>query len=235
MILQVRLMEEITMAKRFINSEIFDSDWYLGLSAEAKSFWFYLLLKCDHAGIWTVSMKKFQFVTGNSSTNLDDLVREINSYGEHIIKLDNGKYFLPGFIPFQYGNKLNMNNNAHKGVIKSINMNGVSLKLIKPQVKVKLNPKDKEQDQEQEKEILKGEDDEMKYEDDSTLINPEKKINFGKNVLMTQKQLDDLVSKFGEDITHKCISECDDLKSEYDSGENIADYYVILEMLKRKN
>ena len=52
------------MAKRFIDTNLFDDEMFLELSKDAKLFFLYFITKCDHAGVLKLNKKLFEFQTG---------------------------------------------------------------------------------------------------------------------------------------------------------------------------
>lgn len=100
------------MPKRFTASEKWDDPWFRRLSPEMKLFWIYLLDRCNVAGIWDADIDLAQFYVGKELA-----LEEIRStFRGRIIVLPDGKWFVPKFITFQYG-QLSMTNPAHKNVI----------------------------------------------------------------------------------------------------------------------
>lgn len=108
------------MAKRFTDTEKWKDPWFDNLPGVAKLFFFYICDMVDCAGIWKTNFSNFKKNTGFTYTEKDF---EVDFNGK-VKKLDNGNYFLTGFIKFQYGS-LRENNTAHKGVLKSLAYNGI--------------------------------------------------------------------------------------------------------------
>ena len=131
------------MPKRFHTSEIWNEDWFIDLKTEFKLFYQYLIDNCDHAGIWKPNTKHFEFILG-SNCPLLEFIKAVNSDKERIIKLDNGRYFIVRFIPFQYGNVLNLSNRVHLSICNALILNKISLDKIRPQIEVKEGVKDKD-------------------------------------------------------------------------------------------
>ena len=100
------------MAKRFIDTGIFDDSWFSELSMEAKIFWIWLITRCNHAGIIDINNKLATFQTGIK--NIPMTLKEI---GDRCILIESGKYFIPKFIYYQYSNGLSENVSAQKSVI----------------------------------------------------------------------------------------------------------------------
>lgn len=87
------------MAKRFIDTKMFEDEWICSLSKDAKLFFIYYITTCDHAGILKLNRKLCEFQTGLK--NLDLIINEL---GESLINVKDGVYFMPRFIKFQYPN-----------------------------------------------------------------------------------------------------------------------------------
>tara|TARA_R110002020_G_scaffold82687_7_gene205081 strand:- start:14477 stop:15100 length:624 start_codon:yes stop_codon:yes gene_type:complete len=110
------------MAKRFLDTNVFDKEWFQELEPKFKLFWFYMISKCDHAGIWNVNMRMANFVINQSYTR--DGVLE--AFKDKIIEIEDDKWFIVKFIKFQYGDDLNPNNRVHKSVIKILEDNQIN-------------------------------------------------------------------------------------------------------------
>lgn len=95
------------MAKRFVDTRLFDDEWFMGLSDKGKLFWVFLFTKCDHAGIVKTNDTMFKFFL--KTEDLEPLYEEM---GKRVVRLDCGYIFLPKFISFQYPNGLSEEVNA---------------------------------------------------------------------------------------------------------------------------
>ena len=101
------------MSKRFTDTGKWDKTWIQELLPNHKLFWVYLIDKCDHAGLWEVNVKLAEFQLG-IKLDLNELLKV---YGDKIQVVNGGsKWFLPGFIDFQYG-ELNPSNRVHVSVL----------------------------------------------------------------------------------------------------------------------
>ena len=137
------------MAKRFIDTKIWDKAWFRRLTPKNKLFWIYLLTKCDHAGIWDADWEAAEFLIGEW-VNYDELPPEITDKMEYIKGDD--QYFIPKFVEFQYG-VLKANSKPHLSVIKRLTdkdlMKGIESVSItlkdKDKAKDKLKVKEREQ------------------------------------------------------------------------------------------
>lgn len=85
------------MSKRFIDTGIFDDDWYMDLSKDAKILWLYFITKCDHAGVLKLNEKLCKV-----QTDIKDLPKVIKELGNRLVTVSEHLYFIPKFIEFQY-------------------------------------------------------------------------------------------------------------------------------------
>ena len=107
-------MGGFVIAKRFTDSEKWNKQWIRELPPNMKLFWFYLLDNCDHAGIYNVDIKLANFQIGVRGLTEEKILETFN---RKILPFKSGKWFIPKFIEFQYGD-LNESNRAHLSVIK---------------------------------------------------------------------------------------------------------------------
>jgi len=139
------------MAKRFIDTKIWDKAWFRKLSTKNKLVWIYLLGKCDHAGIWDADFELAEFIIGDTVTyeELPDVIKDKMQY----IKGED-QYFIPSFIDFQYGT-LKEHSKPHMSVIKRLNDKG----LLRVSNKIDtLKDKDKDKEQVKPKDKVKVKD-----------------------------------------------------------------------------
>lgn len=101
------------MAKRFIDTGLFDDPWFMELSKDGKLFWIYLITKCNHAGIIERNEKLFKFHIGIS--DMDKVIKELSS---RLVTV-NGKYFfIPKYLFYQYPNFPNSKVKAQQSAIE---------------------------------------------------------------------------------------------------------------------
>jgi hypothetical protein len=127
------------MSKRFMDTSLWDSSWFLDLSPEHKNLWQYLERNCDCAGIWEIDIPQLKRKIGYKEINLSSFLTEVNkdydklSGGSIIvtrIKLicNDTKLWLTGFISFQYEkgkNGINPNIPAIIGVLNRLKDSGI--------------------------------------------------------------------------------------------------------------
>jgi len=87
------------MAKRFIDTGLFDDEWFSELSQQSKIFWMYYITKCDHAGFMKYNEKLIKFQTG--ITNLETVLKDFTN---RIVRVTEQLLFSPKFIHYQYPN-----------------------------------------------------------------------------------------------------------------------------------
>ena len=85
------------MAKRFIDTGLFDDEWFCDLKQEYKVFWIYYITKCDHAGILKINERLIEFHTGVKS--LETLIKD---FGNRLIRVSENLLFCYKYIDFQY-------------------------------------------------------------------------------------------------------------------------------------
>ncbi len=128
------------MAKRFMDNSIFEKQWFRELPVRLKIVWFYLINKCDHAGILNdLDVGLLSYQIGDNYT-IDEILEAFN---DNIEQIGENKFYLTKFCKFQYG-ELNPNVKVHKSVIKLLDKHNIEL--ANPLVSVKDKDKDKGKD-----------------------------------------------------------------------------------------
>jgi len=90
------------MAKRFIDTKIFESESFSALSKDEKIFFIYFITNCDHAGVLKLNKRLCEFQTGIDQNSLGTVVQGL---GNRLIKVGEGLcFFMPKFLTFQYPN-----------------------------------------------------------------------------------------------------------------------------------
>lgn len=114
------------MAKRFSDTDKWKKEWFRKLPIKLKAAWEYLRDNCDQAGIWDGDFGLMSFQLGEP-IGADECLAGLGP--SRIVALDDGKFLLPGFIPFQYGN-LNPENKAHASILKKVD--AVTVRRLSP-------------------------------------------------------------------------------------------------------
>jgi hypothetical protein len=105
--------------KRFTETTKWSDPWFRKLPPRAKLLWYWLLDNCDAAGVIDPDLELAGFQCGfeiNQST--------VEMIGDRLDKLPCGKYLIPKFIPFQYG-ELSSECRAHNAVFASLEKHGI--------------------------------------------------------------------------------------------------------------
>jgi uncharacterized phage protein (TIGR02220 family) len=155
------LFFEITMAKRFTDTEKYKKKFIRSLSAPYKIFWDYLYHDCSFAGIWHVDFEIAQIFVGLDAPIEERKALELfNKDEKRIIILNEGKkWLILPFLAFQYG-QLVETNKLHIGVLRELNKLGVRYPIDTPTEGDKLGAKEqykeknKDKEQNKEKEII---------------------------------------------------------------------------------
>ena len=131
--------------KRFTETQKWEDPWFRKLAPELKLLWHWLLDKCDGAGIIEPDIELASFQIG-----IQYGPDTLSQFNDRVTILDCGKYFIPKFIGYQYGN-LSRDCKAHNPVFSSLEKHGLKgypkgIHTLQEKEKVK----DKETEQEQE-------------------------------------------------------------------------------------
>lgn len=108
------------MSKRFIDTDLFDDEWFMSLSIEGKLTWIYLITTCDHAGIVKVNTRLFNFQTG-----IKDFNKVLDSMSDRVMRIADDKLFIPKFIDFQYPGFPNSKVKAQDSALKILTRLGL--------------------------------------------------------------------------------------------------------------
>ena len=177
------------MAKRFIDTGLFRKKWIRQLDPNMKLFWIYLLTDCDHAGIWDVDVERASFQIG---VELDESTI-LNTFNRKIVPFKDGKWFVPKFVDYQYG-ELNENVNAHKSVINLLTKYGL---YVDNQLLPNSSSTVKDQDQDQYKVLDKDNKKDQLKEIQKTI--PKLKKQFpNKNIEFEYQKWNDWMSSKGK-------------------------------------
>jgi|TARA_R100000084_G_scaffold103967_1_gene60223 hypothetical protein len=127
------------MAKRFIDTNIWNKAWFRKLDTKSKLIWIYILTKCDHAGIFDADYEAMNFYIGTDLEDFKDIPIAIR---EKMQPIEDNQFFIPSFIEYQYGT-LRINSKPHLSVIKRLEDKGLNNYLQR----VMLTPKDKDKEE----------------------------------------------------------------------------------------
>ncbi len=105
--------------KRFTETNKWEDPWFRKLNPEMKLLWAWLLDSCDNAGVIDLDIELASFQIGYTYP-MDTL----SEFAHRVIKLECGKFFIPKFIEFQYGN-LSRECKAHNPIFSSLEKHGL--------------------------------------------------------------------------------------------------------------
>jgi hypothetical protein len=120
------------MSKRFMDTDLWESSWFLDLSPEHKNIWQYLERNCDCAGIWEIDIPQLRRKIGYKEINLSSFIAEVNKDYDKLtgnpiivnrlkIICNNTKLWITGFIAFQYEKGKNGINPSIPAIIGVLN------------------------------------------------------------------------------------------------------------------
>ena len=113
------------MSKRFIDTGLFDDDWFMDLSKDAKLLWIYFITKCNHAGILKLNKKLCQV-----QTDIRDIDTVIKQLGNRLVTVSKHLYFIPKYIDFQYPGFPNSKVRQQQSAVDILDKYGLLIKKI---------------------------------------------------------------------------------------------------------
>lgn len=138
------------MAKRFVDTEIWNKSWYQELTLKEKILVKYIFEQCDCAGVWDINFRLATFIIGEPISIND--IDSINRKNKLFEVFNKDKIFVIDFIKFQYGT-LSENCKPHKPIIEKLKKYGLYERVLKGYPKGLETLEEKEQEQDKEKEI----------------------------------------------------------------------------------
>jgi hypothetical protein len=105
--------------KRFTETQKWEDPWFRRLPLEMKLLWQWLCDRCDNAGIIDPDIELASFQIGYQYP-MDTL----SQFDGRVVKIECGKWFIPKFIEFQYGN-LSHDCKAHRPIFLSLEKHGM--------------------------------------------------------------------------------------------------------------
>ena len=164
------------MAKRLLDTELFNDPWFMELSPNAKLIFIYIITNCDHAGVFKFNWKLVEFQTGIKGLykGYESLLKE---FGERLKKLENDYFWIPKFIEHQYPGFPNSKVKAQSGAIRILLSHNIS------SYKNKTLPKP----------LLKG----YEYGNENGSGNEKGGTGVRTGIPMTQKQVEEFYKKHG--------------------------------------
>ena len=182
------------MAKRFVDTELWQKEWFQDLDVVNKLFLKYIFENCDCAGVWNSNYRLASFILGHPYSI--ENIKTINDKKEQFEILDNGNIFVIDFIKFQYGT-LSENCKPHKPVIEKLKKYKLFERVSKGYSKGFKTLEEKEQEQEQYKEKEKEYSVYGKY---LNVCLGAEQYNHLLGICASQKLLDELIDSLSEKI-----------------------------------
>ncbi len=112
------------MANRLHDTEIWTKDWFIDLNVKQKLLVKFIFDNCDCAGFYKISWNLLKFYFSGETITKDDFLKI-----KQVRFIEDDLVFVEDFALFQCKvksfDKLNPNNNAHKGVLKLLEKYGV--------------------------------------------------------------------------------------------------------------
>lgn len=142
------------MAKRFVDTELDDREWFMKLPCRLKCAVNFLFRKCDNAGIWEPNYALAGLYIGEPVAETEILVID---NGNQFEKLPSGKIFVIGFCDFQYGT-LSEDCKPHRPIIQKLKKFGLYERVLKGYRNGSETLQEKEKDKEEEKDTEKEKD-----------------------------------------------------------------------------
>lgn len=139
------------MAKRFTETGKWMDPWYRELDPVFKLAWQYVCDHCDHAGVLHLDRPLAEFQIG-TKVDWDEFLEVA---GGRIEALDSGKWWITGFIGFQYG-YLKPDCNAHKPAFQSLEKHGLQSRVLEGYLKGTQRDQDKDKDKDKDKDTKGG-------------------------------------------------------------------------------
>lgn len=101
------------MKRVFTDADIYEDEWYMDLTTDQKLFWDYICRRAEY-GFWKPNKGLAEFQL-KIKIDFQKMLRAFNAGKERIKVLENGRWFIPSWVPFQYKG-LSMDCKAHKPI-----------------------------------------------------------------------------------------------------------------------
>lgn len=166
------------MSKRFCDTDIWQKEWFLNLSAVERQLFLYVKDNCDCAGFYVPNYAMLSFVMGQKITKED--FKNL----KQVVFVDEDVIFIEDFITFQYNvsiEELNPKYSVHRGIIKRLNKYGVFGTLTEQlrNTYLSIQDKDKVKDKDKDKDNSSYREETLSFlKEEKEKIKKEKEENF---------------------------------------------------------
>lgn len=111
------------MAKRLIDTDVWDNKWFRTLPVKMKAAWLYIRDKCDNAGVWEEDCELMSYQIG-AEVSLDELTGALSG---RIKKVGDTKIWITGFCEETWGflDEDNVKNYPHQAYIRLLKKHGL--------------------------------------------------------------------------------------------------------------
>lgn len=106
--------------KRFTETSKWEDPWFRKLKPKFKTLFLLICDKCDSAGVWNVDLELAETFIGEKL----DVSQAVTVLDGRIVDLGDGKWLIPQFIPFQYG-ELTEHCKPHRPILKLVEAHGL--------------------------------------------------------------------------------------------------------------
>lgn len=164
------------MSKRFCDTDIWQKEWFLNLSAVERQLFLYVKDNCDCAGFYVPNYAMLSFVMGQKITKED--FKNL----KQVVFIKDDVIFLEDFITFQYNvsiEELNPKYSVHRGIIKRLNKYGLFGTLNQPLNNSSASVQDKVKDKDKDKDNSSYREETLSFlKEEKEKIKKEKEENF---------------------------------------------------------
>ena len=107
------------MAKKQVESTLFEEVWFMDLDLEYKMLMLYFFITCDHAGLGNLNFKMINMVLGHEYDKENVFI----FLGNHIDEYKPNKYRLKKYMKFHYSE--DNKSQIYKSAIKKLKREGL--------------------------------------------------------------------------------------------------------------
>lgn len=107
------------MAKKQVESTLFEEVWFMDLDLEYKMLMLYFFITCDHAGLGNLNFKMINMVLGHEYDKENVFI----FLGDHIDEYKSNKYRLKKYMKFHYSE--DNKSQIYKSAIKKLKREGL--------------------------------------------------------------------------------------------------------------